>query len=166
MPAEQTFAECVSTPFGVFQIEATEAGLSAIRFPKRFIRRPSKTEIPKHAKFHLRAGKIFLTRFYSRVHGSQQRVSIDWHLFRPFEKRVLKTLMKVPAGSIVTYGELACRSGSRGAARAVGNALHRNPLPLVIPCHRVIRSDKSLGGFQSGIRWKRKLLRWEGRDII
>lgn len=80
----------------------------------------------------------------------------------PFRRRVLAELARVPYGATVGYGELAARCGRPGAARAVGNAVGRNPLPVVVPCHRVVRSDGSLGGYGGGRRRKRELLRLEG----
>jgi len=72
----------------------------------------------------------------------------------------MQELMKVPAGSTVTYGELAARAGSPGAARAVGNVMATNPMPLLVPCHRVVATD-GLGGFTGGLAVKRALLRLE-----
>lgn len=80
----------------------------------------------------------------------------------PFRRRVLAELVRIPYGATVSYGELAARCGRPGAARAVGNAVGRNPLPVVVPCHRVVRSDGSLGGYGGGRRRKRELLRLEG----
>ncbi len=68
----------------------------------------------------------------------------------------------IPFGNVASYGQVAKAIGMQGAARAVGQALGNNPVAIVIPCHRVIASDGSLGGFSSGLNWKRKLLRHEG----
>lgn len=75
---------------------------------------------------------------------------------------VLELLREVPWGTVVTYNDLAVRSGSPRAARAVGNACGRNPFLLFVPCHRVITSDRKLGGFACGIDVKRQLLAFEG----
>lgn len=80
----------------------------------------------------------------------------------PFTRRVLEELARIPYGETVSYGRLAERSGRPKAARAVGNAVARNPLPLVLPCHRVIRSDGSPGEYGGGKERKRALLRLEG----
>lgn len=80
----------------------------------------------------------------------------------PLLRRVLEELGRIPYGETVSYGSLAARCGRPGAARAVGNALGRNPLPLVLPCHRVIRSDGTPGGYGGGRDRKRRLLRLEG----
>lgn len=79
-----------------------------------------------------------------------------------FQRTVLLADHTIPRGRVSTYGLLAGRVGNPKAARAVGTALATNPFPLVIPCHRVIRSDGSLGGFQGGLRMKRSLLAMEG----
>jgi methylated-DNA-[protein]-cysteine S-methyltransferase len=79
-----------------------------------------------------------------------------------FDRLVWSRLREVPAGRTVTYGELARRAGFAGAARAVGGAMHRNPIPIVIPCHRVIGQGGSITGFGLGLWRKRWLLDHEG----
>jgi len=82
-----------------------------------------------------------------------------------FRELVLKILSAVPAGRVTTYAALARAVGRPGAARAVGNALHQNPLPIVVPCHRVVRSDGFIGGYRFGTRRKKALLVGEGIRI-
>jgi methylated-DNA-[protein]-cysteine S-methyltransferase len=82
-----------------------------------------------------------------------------------FVTKVLLECREVPYGAVVTYGELARRAGSEKAFRAVGNAMAANPIPIVIPCHRVVASNGRIGGFSAGIDWKRRLLTLEGVDI-
>ena len=83
-----------------------------------------------------------------------------------FLKRVYKMTMRIPKGKVTTYGELAKLAGSKRASRAVGNAMARNPLPLVVPCHRVVRSTLQVGNYGSErngrSRTKRELLAREG----
>jgi methylated-DNA-[protein]-cysteine S-methyltransferase len=79
-----------------------------------------------------------------------------------FERRVLLADFAIPRGRVMTYGGLAAKVGVPGGARAAGNVMAGNPFPLVIPCHRVIRSDGSLGGFGGGLPMKRALLEMEG----
>jgi len=79
-----------------------------------------------------------------------------------FQKKVLRAEAGIPRGRVSSYGALALRLGSPGAARAVGTALARNPFPIVIPCHRAVRSDGRLGGFGGGLEMKRALLEMEG----
>jgi len=83
-----------------------------------------------------------------------------------FARRVLRACRQVKFGSTISYGELARKAGHPGAARAVGGVMSKNPLPLIIPCHRVISSDGRIGGFsaQGGTRLKNRLLQFE-REI-
>ncbi|ANS64496.1 methylated-DNA-protein-cysteine S-methyltransferase [Streptomyces lincolnensis] len=88
---------------------------------------------------------------------------LDWSLISGFNRQVLRELASgVPYGSVVGYGDLAGRVGQPGAAQAVGMAMGANPLPVVVPCHRVVESDGGIGGFGGGLETKRKLLALEG----
>jgi methylated-DNA-[protein]-cysteine S-methyltransferase len=87
---------------------------------------------------------------------------LDLTRLRPFQRQVLLELCRVPYGDVVTYGELARLAGYPGAARAVGGAMRHNPLPIVIPCHRVLPSSGGLGGFGGRPELKRQLLELEG----
>ncbi len=79
-----------------------------------------------------------------------------------FQQAVIRAEHAVPRGSVTTYGRIARRLGREGAARAVGNALATNPFPIIVPCHRAVRSDGRLGGYQGGPAMKRALLEREG----
>lgn len=83
-----------------------------------------------------------------------------------FEREVWLALREIPRGEVRSYQWLAGRLGRPNAARAVGQALGRNPLPVILPCHRVVRSDGSLGGFSCGLDVKRKLLELEGLSFV
>ena len=88
---------------------------------------------------------------------------LDWSLISGFHREVLRELAAgVPFGSVVGYGTLAGRVGQPGAAQAVGMAMGANPLPVVVPCHRVVESDGGIGGFGGGLEAKRHLLALEG----
>ncbi|MEU6225839.1 methylated-DNA--[protein]-cysteine S-methyltransferase [Streptomyces sp. NPDC047042] len=88
---------------------------------------------------------------------------LDWSLISGFNRQVLRELASgVPYGAVVGYGDLADRVGRPGAAQAVGAAMGANPLPVVVPCHRVVESGGGLGGFGGGLETKRKLLALEG----
>ncbi len=87
----------------------------------------------------------------------------DLDICTPFQRSVLLLECTVPRGRITTYGSLALKLGS--GARAVGNALAANPFPLIVPCHRAVRSDRSIGGFQGGAGMKRALLALEGVEF-
>ncbi len=79
-----------------------------------------------------------------------------------FTEKVYAVVAKIPRGSVMTYGEVARRAGRPGAARAVGNIMHRNPNMKCVPCHRVVRADGTPGGYARGTRAKIALLRREG----
>ncbi|HJQ83514.1 MAG TPA: methylated-DNA--[protein]-cysteine S-methyltransferase [Candidatus Binatia bacterium] len=89
-------------------------------------------------------------------------VRVDLSGATPFQRRVLMAAAGVPAGQVVSYGEIARRIGQPGGSRAVGQALGRNPIPIVIPCHRVVAAGGRIGGYTGGLAVKRKLLRLEG----
>ncbi|HQL89171.1 MAG TPA: methylated-DNA--[protein]-cysteine S-methyltransferase [Syntrophales bacterium] len=87
---------------------------------------------------------------------------LDRDRLTPFERKVLAALAAVPRGKVIPYGRLAARTGAPGAARAAGRGCAKNPFPLLFPCHRVVRSDGSPGGFSGGLALKRALLEMEG----
>ena len=82
-----------------------------------------------------------------------------------FQQRVLRAEHAIPRGCVSTYGRIAAHLGVPGAARAVGSALAGNPFPIFVPCHRAIRSNMELGGYQGGITMKRALLELEGLEV-
>ena len=96
--------------------------------------------------------------------GRRQRltVPVDWEPILGFARQILGACAQIGYGQTVSYSELARRAGKEGAARAVGQALAANRVPLLVPCHRVVRADGSLGGFSGGLELKRRLLRLEG----
>jgi len=113
--------------------------------------------------------KNLLPRFVRQVidffHGErvQFHEAININNKTPFQQIVLEQCRNIPYGKTASYADLACASGKPGAARAVGTTMAGNPLPLVIPCHRVVRTDGSLGGFSSprGTLLKEKLIQME-----
>lgn len=90
------------------------------------------------------------------------QVPIDWRLVRGFGRRILEVTAAIPFGSVSTYGKVAVQAGSPRGARAAGNALGANPLPIVVPCHRVLHASGGLGGYTGGLDRKRRLLAIEG----
>jgi methylated-DNA-[protein]-cysteine S-methyltransferase len=97
--------------------------------------------------------------------GGRRRVfelDVDWWSVGPFGREVLAGCAGIGFGEVATYRDLAVRVGRPGAARAVGNALGANPVPIVVPCHRVLRSGGGLGGYTGGLHVKEHLLRLEG----
>ena len=89
-------------------------------------------------------------------------VPIDWRLVRGFAGDVLRATARIPFGALSTYRDVAAEAGSPRAYRAAGNALGSNPLPIVVPCHRVVHAGGTLGGYTGGLDRKRYLLRLEG----
>jgi O-6-methylguanine DNA methyltransferase len=107
---------------------------------------------------------------YEYLNGDRTQfdLSVDLSQLSEFQKEVLLTTLEIPHGQIVTYSEIAKRLGNPKAARAVGQALGHNPVPIVIPCHRVIASNGSLGGYSagSGLESKARLLSLEGASLV
>jgi methylated-DNA-[protein]-cysteine S-methyltransferase len=96
-------------------------------------------------------------------HRTRRRFSVKLDMRgTPFQLEVWRELMNVGFGRFVTYGELARRVGRPAAARAVGSACGANPVPVIVPCHRVLASGRRLGGFGCGLELKRRLLELEG----
>jgi len=96
--------------------------------------------------------------------GGRRRfdVKLDRALLGPFARKVLGRTARIPYGKVSTYSEVATAAGSPGASRAAGNALARNPIPIVIPCHRVLRRGGGMGGYAGGLDRKARLLALEG----
>ncbi|MDY6846939.1 MAG: methylated-DNA--[protein]-cysteine S-methyltransferase [Chloroflexota bacterium] len=92
-------------------------------------------------------------------------VKIDWSVMGGFQREVLAFTANIPYGQVLTYGDVAKEVGKPGASRAVGGALGSNPLPIVIPCHRVIGADGGLRGYRGGIKTKAFLLALEGHNV-
>lgn len=152
----------VQTQWGVFRIFVTKKGLCAVRFPgKKLARTPG--EFQNTHPVCEKAKRTFMA--YFKDPRTSSTIQCDLSGCTEFEKKVYRALQRVPAGKVVTYGELAKRAGYPGAARAVGTAMRKNPLPIVIPCHRVVPSQGGLGAYSAGRKWKERLLRHEKSRI-
>lgn len=103
-------------------------------------------------------------RSYLLGHSDRWNLNVDLSSTPPFQRRVLEEIRKIPRGQVSTYAEIARRIGQPKAVRAVGQALRNNPIPIVVPCHRIIASDGTLGGYGGRLRDRRKmeLLKLEG----
>ena len=165
VPQQPVFFDFVKTPFGVFRIGATQTGVASIYFPRRWRVPKFRDKATRQVRGILKRTKDYLKYFSSRKSSPRNEPQIDWHFFTSFEERILRTLKKVPSGSVISYSALAKRAGIPRGARAVGNALNRNPIPILIPCHRVIRKNQDLGGYRMGHHWKQKLLKLEGFEV-
>lgn len=109
------------------------------------------------------AGRIEAFLDGADVRFALEQVQLD--LCPPFQRKVLLAEYAIPRGQVSTYRRMAVHLGVPGGARAAGNALATNPFPIVIPCHRAIRSDGTLGGYQGGLAMKKALLMQEGIDV-
>jgi methylated-DNA-[protein]-cysteine S-methyltransferase len=155
---------------GRLWLAATEAGLCAIEFggdEAVFVhtleRRWGVTPQPDGRP--LAAARQQLLEYL----GRQRRVfdlPLDLRLLRPFQKQVLDATLAVPWGQATTYRTLAVQVGRPHSGRAVGRAQATNPIPLIIPCHRVIGSDGSLRGYGGGLEMKAALLQLEGVTLV
>lgn len=134
----------------------TEAGFVA--FVERLVGSP-----PQRSPEEVREAVKQIAEY---LDGDRQefQLALDLSFVTPFQRRVLEQTARIPWGSVTTYGEIARRIGNPRSSQAVGQALRRNPMPLVIPCHRVIGSDGSLTGFggSRNVAGKAALLRFEG----
>jgi methylated-DNA-[protein]-cysteine S-methyltransferase len=158
--------DLVDTPLGTLLVATTERGLCRIVYDAE-----PDLEAERLARAFgvrvLRSAKPIdpARRELDEYFGGRRRnfdLPIDVALVAEFNRRVLGELARVPYGQVVTYGELAARAERPRAARAVGTVMNRNPLPIVLPCHRVIGANGSLTGYGGGLERKEKLLRLEG----
>ena len=162
----QTFTLPISTGDGVFHAHYSERGLAALDFPGRTTGQITKSEngIPDKVNAWHRASETALNRLLA----GERKVK-----FPPldlagtdFQKSVWREMLKIASGKTKSYGEVAEAIGKPGAVRAVGGACGANPVPVFVPCHRVLAANKKIGGFGSGLHWKYKLLKREGIDIV
>ncbi len=147
------------TPLGPLCLYFTGAGLSALEFdcpePGTDGPPPPPSLLPM-----IDTVKKELAAYFAGVPTDFAALTLDPH-GTPFQLRVWQELRRIPWGAAVSYRELAARVGNVRAPRAVGQANALNPIPIIIPCHRVINADGSLGGYSSGVDRKRWLLRHE-----
>ena len=155
----------IGTPIGRVFVAATAAGLVRVSFRQREasflaeLRRQLGLEPVR--SLTRTADIIHQLRAYFAGERRLFDVRVDLRHVTPFQRRVLAAAAGVPPGQVVSYGEIARRIGQPGGSRAVGQALGRNPVPIVIPCHRVVAAGH-IGGYTGGLAIKRKLLRLEG----
>lgn len=157
----------LASALGTAYVAYTERGVCAVdlaptdeafaRGLYRKFRRPAVRDA--HPPRSLRQG---LRGFFAALDGFSGPV--DLSMVGPFERMVLERLRQIPRGQVRTYRDIARAIGHPGAVRAVGNACAKNPVPLVVPCHRVVRTDGGLGGYslRGGAALKRRLLEQEG----
>lgn len=148
---------CIATADGAFLVRYSPRGLAELRFPDQDAR--IFHDAPDHDCHALTAAAV---QAILRGEAPRELPPLDLSGHTAFRIRVWKELRRIPPGGSATYSEIAIRLGDRNATRAVGGACGANPIPLIIPCHRVLAAGRKLGGFSGGLHWKRKLLAVEG----
>lgn len=155
------------TPIGPIGVAVSDAGLAGVAFCRaadvpawRSADSPASSELLDQAMTELEEYLCGQRRVFT--------IPIDWRGLRPFQTQVLQMTAAIPFGELRTYGELARAAGRPGGAIAVGGIMAGNPMPLVVPCHRVVGSDRRLHGFGApgGIKTKRYLLELEGHRFV
>ena len=147
---------------GSLKLCFTDRGLAALEFAgDGGVTGAGADALPPHLKPLIEAVQRELIRLLHWLPTDFAALTLDPQ-GTPFQLRVWQELRRIPWGQTISYGELARRVGNPKASRAVGQANAVNPIPLIIPCHRVIAADGSLGGYSSGLDRKRWLLRHEG----
>jgi methylated-DNA-[protein]-cysteine S-methyltransferase len=158
----------VDSPVGDLTVAATPKGLVRIAYPfgdreevvadlaervsPRVLESPSKLDEVRRELDEYFEGR-----------RREFELPIDWALVRaPFTRRLLQATARVPFGELVSYRDMAAAAGNERAVRAAGNALGSNPIPIVVPCHRVVRTGGALGGYGGGLERKEFLLGLEG----
>ena len=161
----------IPTDDGVFVARYSENGLVELDFPNLLRRRGDKAQtlstrrssrrLPGKIKTWHRLVAVALKKVLS---GKNPKAlpPFDWTGATEFQKAVWRAMLKLPSGQTKSYGEIAAVIGRPKALRAVGGACGANPVPVLVPCHRILAANKKLGGFGGGLNWKRKLLAKEG----
>jgi methylated-DNA-[protein]-cysteine S-methyltransferase len=158
----------LDSPVGTVLVAATRRGIVRISFGEGYDEEAVLADLctrvsPRivEAPSYFDAVRQELEEYF---HGRRTRfdLPLDWRLTGGFGRRVLEHTARIPYGNVSTYKEMAAAAGSPRGARAAGNALGSNPIPIVVPCHRVLHSGGGLGGYGGGIDRKEFLLKLEG----
>lgn len=157
------------SPFGMLTIAATELGIIKVGLPNQALDdvledladrvSPRILAVPK--RFDLARRQLDL---YFDGQLQHFDLGLDWRLTSGFRREVLRHTAEIPYGETLSYAEVAAEAGSPLAHRAAGSALASNPIPIIVPCHRVLRSGGGLGGFGGGLEMKRGLLALESGE--
>ena len=158
----------VESPLGLLGLAVTDRGLAMVRFgdldealdevsrrlSPRVLRSPGRVDPVRRE----------LDEYFDRRRRHFD-VALDWSLTGDFQRRILQAAVAIPYGGVATYGEVAAAAGSPRGSRAAGNALGGNPIPVIVPCHRVVAAGGKLGGYTGGVDKKELLLRLEGVTV-
>jgi O-6-methylguanine DNA methyltransferase len=161
-PMPATHSETWAAPFGKITVTCSEKGLARLDLgsSKKFHNgnHASAGRSPKAVKLAQRA----VRELQEYAEGRRKKFTVPLDLVgTPFQQKVWQALCEIPYGETRSYQQIARRVGNPKASRAVGMANHYNPVAIVVPCHRVIASDGSLGGYAGGLEMKRQMLRLE-----
>jgi methylated-DNA-[protein]-cysteine S-methyltransferase len=160
----------VDSPFGPLLVAVTKHGLVKVEYPNQDFERSLEELAAKVSPRVLESPRITarirreLDEYFAGTRRSFS-VDVDFSLVHGFTRKVLEQTARIPFGALSTYREVATRAGSPRAVRAAGNALGSNPIPIVVPCHRVVRTGGGLGGYTGGLDRKVKLLELEGVSV-
>lgn len=157
----------VDSPFGPLLLAATREGLVKVSLPaynpdetlEELAARVSPRVLEAPARLDEARRELDL---YFEGKLTEFDMPLDWRLTAGFRKRAQQAIARIPYGQTRSYAELAASAGNERAVRAAGTACGSNPLPIVVPCHRVLRSGGALGGYGGGLPMKEALLRLEG----
>ena len=165
-------AKIQPTPLGMIWLGVTSNGLASISFFNT--QSEFEDELTDHGYEQITTDNGYAQKFVNQIqqylHAERQQfdLPIDWRIMTPFQQQVLQATQAIPYGETRSYAQIAAQIGKPRAARAVGRAQATNPIPLVIPCHRVIGSDGKLHGYggRGGIRTKAWLLALESGEKL
>lgn len=170
-----TISKVIYTPMGLIKITSSIEGIEKLTlidedsFSKKNIEKYSTDEEP-HDFSHGESVKKIINTAENLLHryfkGEIKEFSLPINLkVTPFQREVLEAISRIPYGKTATYKEIGLSIGLNKGFRAIGNACNKNPLPLIIPCHRVVGSNGSLTGYAYGLANKKFLLQLEGCDM-
>ena len=158
--------DLLDSPLGPLWVAITGKGVATIHYgaepPESELRRLVRVYGPGVVPDHRRSSA--LARELDQYFRGKRRtfdIPVDLAGLTPFQSRVLAQTAKIPFGALLTYRTIATRIGNEKASRAVGGAVGANPIPIIVPCHRVVATDGSLGGYAGGLDAKRRLLEIE-----
>jgi O-6-methylguanine DNA methyltransferase len=155
----------IATGDGIFLARYSEKGLTKLDWPKSG--KPGRAKLPPGQDAPQRV-PASISRWHRATTAALKKIlagrdakklpPLDWSGKTEFQQAVWRAMLKISPGKTKSYGEIAGAIGKPKAVRAVGGACGANPIPVLVPCHRILAANKKLGGFSGGLEWKQKLL--------